>query len=457
MPPPIPFKARAANSLAAAVLAGEWSRRAVSAELRRLLGRSTAHLHRSICRQVFRHYNARTPPAADRLARTLAASETFERALALSGIRAPAIPLVLDPPRFAPDPALAGLAVPALATEGDLARFLALTPEELDWFADIRRPDRAPSPLLHHYRHAFVAKRIGPPRLLEAPKPDLKRLQRRILHEILDAVPTHPAAHGFVRGRSPLSAVQRHAGEAVTVSLDLRNFFLETRASRIHALFRALGYPAGVARLLTGLCSTRTPRAVFEGQSQGRQHDKATIARFAGRHLPQGAPTSPALANLAVFGLDRRLAGLVERFGGAYTRYADDLMLSGDAGFADRLGAVLPAIETIVRDEGYALNGPKTRIMRNGARQHLLGIIVNRHCNIERAAYDTLKATLHNAARSGPASQNRAGHPDFRAHLAGRIAWVETVNRPRGLKLRALFERIAWPAASSDGVDETPS
>jgi hypothetical protein len=163
-------------------------------------------------------------------------------------------------------------------------------------------------------------------------------------------------------------------------------------------------------------------------------------------HLPQGAPTSPAFTNLLAWTLDRRLHGLARAAGANYTRYADDLAFSGDADFANRLGAFHKTVKTILNEEGFSLNATKTRIMPRSTRQRIIGIVVNEHCNIGRAEFDTLKAILHNCVRAGPTDQNRAGVPDFRSHLAGRIAWVEQINPHRGAKLRVLFERIAWTA-----------
>ena len=82
--------------------------------------------------------------------------------------------------------------------------------------------------------------------------------------------------------------------------------------------------------------------------------------------------------------------------------------------------------------------------MRQGVRQQLVGIVVNVHPNIHREEYDDVKAIIYNCVRHGPASQNRDGHPDFRAFLLGRIAHVTTLNQSRGQRLRTLFERIDW-------------
>ncbi|MBA3261587.1 MAG: hypothetical protein H0T69_03755 [Thermoleophilaceae bacterium] len=98
----------------------------------------------------------------------------------------------------------------------------------------------------------------------------------------------------------------------------------------------------------------------------------------------------------------------------------------------------------IARDEGFRLNGAKTRAMARSARQQLCGVVVNEHPNVPRREYDLLKAILHDAARNGPAAANRGDHPDFRAHRLGRIAWVEQLNPPRGQRLRERFEAISW-------------
>jgi hypothetical protein len=281
---------------------------------------------------------------------------------------------------------------------------------------------------LQHYRYALVPKPSGGVRLLEAPKARLKAVQRRILHEILDQVPVHGAAHGFVGGRSCLTGAQIHAGEKVVAAFDLAGFFPSIGRARVHGLFRRLGYPWAVARLLAGLCTTVTPAGVV-----------AEREIYGVPHLPQGAPTSPALANLLAWRLDTRLAGLARAAGANYTRYADDLAFSGETvGF----GAV---VEQIVREEGFTLNPAKSRVMRAQARQMVTGIVVNAHCNVPRAEFDALKAQLFNCARHGPAEQNRDGVPDFKRHLEARVAWVAQVNPWRAEKLWALFDRIQWP------------
>jgi hypothetical protein len=165
---------------------------------------------------------------------------------------------------------------------------------------------------------------------------------------------------------------------------------------------------------------------------------------YARPHLPQGAPTSPALANLCTYRIDCRLQGLAQRAGADYTRYADDLAFSGDKAFEKGVNRFSTHVAAILMEEGFNVNFRKTRIMRQGVRQHLTGLVINHHVNVMRPDFDRLKAILTNCIRHGPESQNREDHPLFRFQLDGRIAFVEMVNRAKGERLRKLFSEIEW-------------
>jgi len=128
-----------------------------------------------------------------------------------------------------------------------------------------------------------------------------------------------------------------------------------------------------------------------------------------------------------------------------YTRYADDLAFSGGDDFARRVERFATHVDVLLAEESFTVNRRKTRIMRQGVRQRLAGLVTNAHANVPRPNFDRLKATLTNCARHGPAGQNRDGHADFRAHLHGCVAFVESINTARGAKLRVIFDRIVWP------------
>jgi RNA-directed DNA polymerase len=343
--------------------------------------------------------------------------------------------------------------VPPAATLVELAHLLEVDVRQLEWLADTRRfLRRATSPRLGHYHRAWMPKRTGGHRLIETPKPLIKAAQQRVLRRILDAIPPHECAEGFVRGHSALSHAVRHIGGDALLCLDLEDFFTSIAYARVVSVFHFVGYPLPVARTLASLCTSalpgtelaRMPRPALESEVPHYQRLRRNALR---QHLPQGAPTSPALANLCAFHLDRRLASAALSVGASYSRYADDLAFSGGADFARRARDFATLAAGIALDEGFDVNFRKTRVMRRATRQLLCGVVVNAHPNVPRDAYDRLKAILTNCQRHGAANQNREGRADFRAHLRGRVAWVETVAPARGAKLLEIFQSIDWEAA----------
>lgn len=142
------------------------------------------------------------------------------------------------------------------------------------------------------------------------------------------------------------------------------------------------------------------------------------------------------------------MTGLAQSAGAEYSRYADDLAFSGGGDFERVVERFATHAAAILLEEGFTVHHRKTRIMRRGVRQRLVGVIANEHANVPRTDFDRLKATLHNCVRLGPQTQNRTGHSRFRAHLDGRIGWVESLNPAKGRRLRTIFERIAWESGA---------
>jgi RNA-directed DNA polymerase len=335
-----------------------------------------------------------------------------------------------------------------------LAELLELSPGQLAWLADVRGLERTVTDQrLRNYRYRSAPRAAGVPRVIEAPKARLKEIQRWVLREILGHVPVHRDAHGFTRGRSVISHAHVHLGRPVLLALDLRDFFASISAGRVYGAFRTIGYAPTIAHVLTGLCTNVVPQTVWEIVSRtadaAARRDGSRFRlgrRLATPHLPQGAPTSPALANLAAFGLDRRLAGLARSLDLSYSRYADDLTFSGSRRLRRDRRGIEALVAEIARDEGFAVNADKTALRTRGSRQTVCGIVVNEHPNVPRIEYDRLRALLHNAGRDGPAAHNRDRRPDFEAHVRGRVAWVSALNPRRGEKLQRLFERVEWDA-----------
>ncbi|GAA1480536.1 hypothetical protein GCM10009624_09760 [Gordonia sinesedis] len=346
----------------------------------------------------------------------------------------PALRRVVEPRPPEPPDAPLPHDLPELHDVADLAAWLDFTPGELDWFADHGCWLRTARPTLRHYRVFRVAQRHRT-RVIEAPKPRLRETQRRLLSRLVGRVPAHPAARGFVPGSSPAAFAWPHTDRAVVLRVDLRHCFTSIGVGRVRQVFTDVGYPQPIARVLADLCTTATPAADLRGL------DWTQAALLRARHLPQGAPTSPHLANLVLRGLDRRVDGYARKHGLHYTRYGDDLALSGDTMHA---GRTLWTVLRIVDDAGFTVHPDKVRVMRAHQRQRLAGLVVNDRPQVARAEYDRVKALLHNAIRFGAERQNRAGHADFRAHVYGLIAWIGATNDTRRARLLDLAARVDW-------------
>ncbi len=391
----------------------------------------------------------RIAPVDDRLA-LMAAIESF----LTEHSAAPPVPRAAVPRQTVtldPRPSVPRWPVASVDSVEALAGRLELSEGQLAWLADVRGWERrVADERLRNYRYRALPRPGGLPRVIEVPKARLKEIQRWVLRAILDEVPAHASAHGFTRGRSAITHAEQHVRQHVVLRLDLRDFFASIAAGRIYGLFSTLGYAPQIARVLTGITTNVVPISVWNVIAETATARQLVGPRFwlgralATPHLPQGAPTSPALANLIAFRLDRRLAGLAASAGLRYSRYADDLTFSGPRSFRRRLTPFTELVASIVRGEGFALNRDKSMVRPSSARQSVCGIVVNVHPNVARGEYDELRAILHNAANHGATSQNRSEVADFAAHLRGRISWVASLNPTRGEKLRRRFDAVDW-------------
>jgi RNA-directed DNA polymerase len=431
-------------ALAAAFLAGVWTESALVRRGAIALAPRPRWLP-ALVRDVLAAYQR---PPADR-PRELAAY------VALLLAERPAVPGAPRPRVrrwFSPQRAMgrAPWPVPPIATTGELAERLELDPGHLEWLADARGLERTVGARrLRHYTYLWQPRPSAPPRPIARPKLKLKEIQRWILHEILDRIPAHDAAHGFVRGRSARSHAALHVGHHTVLRMDLEDFFASVPASRVYGVFRTAGYPEAVAHTLTALCVTVVPQAEWDAVPRPEGTDSHLLRRhyrlgrrLATPHLPQGAPTSPALASLAATGLDRRLAALAPALHATYSRYADDLAFSGAADMP--AGTIRRVVTQIAKEEGFLVATDKTSVRHRHERQLVCGVVVNERANVPRHMFDRLKATLHDAARHGPTVANRGNLPNFRAHLQGRVAWVAQLHPARGRRLQALLDQIDW-------------
>jgi retron-type reverse transcriptase len=323
--------------------------------------------------------------------------------------------------------------VPVLATPADVAQALGLTIPRLRWLAF-----HSDAATLTHYVRFTVPKKSGGVRELSSPHRSLAAAQRWIFTNILERLPTHPAAHGFVKGRSIKSNAEPHVAKQIVVNADLKDFFPTITFHRVRGALEHLGYSPAAATILALLC-TESPRRMVE--YAGNTFHVATGPRA----LPQGACTSPALSNLIARRMDSRLAGIAAKLGWQYTRYADDLSFSatGDAEPEKRIGYLLARVRHIAQDEGFAVNEKKTRVLRRSTAMAVTGVVVNERAGVRRRERRRLRAILHNARKTGLAAQNRSDEPHFEAKVRGQIEFVRMVNAEQARPLIEAFEAVA--------------
>ena len=271
------------------------------------------------------------------------------------------------------------------------------------------------------FYHSFFIPKSNGKRLITAPAEDLKTIQKKILREILERVPLHPAANGFKRHRSIVTNAGNHIGREIIVKIDLKDFFPSITEHRVKAIYLNLGYPDGVAEAL------------------------AELSSYKGR-LPMGGPTSPYLSNIAATRLDRRFTNLGKKLDFRYSRYADDLAFSSaDKGLARHM----PFFKKIIEEEGFEVNEEKVVIARKGGQQKITGVVVNKKVNVERKEYRRLRAVVNNCIKGDLEKEMRKWGANNLQHfentLLGHIRFVKMVNSHKGEKLLADFKRIQWP------------
>ncbi len=246
----------------------------------------------------------------------------------------------------------------------NLARILDVSPADLRAAADA-----APA----SYQRYSLPKPDGRRRWITAPVSELKALQRRLLEKVLYTRPAHPAAHGFVPGRSIVTNARCHLRQRWIAGFDISGFFPGTRSEAVRRVLD--GYPE-----LAGAAGSLALRLVCLEDA-----------------LPQGAPTSPHLANRVMIDCDVALSRGATREGLIYTRYADDLTFSGPSLPKD----LTRQVRAVLAGAGYRLAERKTRRIGAHRCQMVTGLVVNDRLGLPRPLRRRLRAVLHDARTRG--------------------------------------------------------
>lgn len=219
-------------------------------------------------------------------------------------------------------------------------------------------------------------KRTGGTRWLSAPEPVLMDVHRLILRRALRNIPLHPSSYAYQEGRSIQQCAQQHLGARWMLKFDLHDFFGQVDEREVFRVFQERGYSALVSLELARIC-TRASISTY-GSSGGRYSAIPTYDVNVSGRLPQGAPTSGALANAVATPLDRDLHAFATNAGFVFTRYSDDMVLSTSHDF-DRLQAIpmIREVTRLVAAHRFRLHRKKTRVIPPGARHIVLGLLVD--------------------------------------------------------------------------------
>lgn len=179
--------------------------------------------------------------------------------------------------------------IPEIESPGALAEWFGISTGELRWFSDLKglvyEKDRS---TLRHYHYRVLAKQSGNIRLIEAPKPRLKELQRQVLSRILESVPPHASVHGFLKGHSIKTFAAPHVGRRIILRMDLQDFFLPFPAQEFRASSARWATPNRLP-ICGGIYTNATPRDAWRdlGVDLDRIHLRETQDLYARPHLPR--------------------------------------------------------------------------------------------------------------------------------------------------------------------------
>jgi RNA-directed DNA polymerase len=272
------------------------------------------------------------------------------------------------------------------------------------------------------YRSFNIPKRSGGMREISAPLHDLAIIQRWITSNILVRLTSDlsASAMAYLPGRSIVDHVAPHLSSQQLLKLDLRDFFPSVTTSHVFKIFRDIGYATSVARTLAALTTVNGS-------------------------LPQGAPSSPVLSNIALKAFDADIEAMCADAELKYTRYADDIVISGEV-----VTNLQNTVAKIADVYGFKINHRKSKAYTNPHETRFVtGLMIqNGRARVPKSARRLIRAQVHHymrvldsfidEGRTMPPNESDGRHPAdsfddilFPERLIGRLqfwCWVESDN-----------------------------
>lgn len=269
------------------------------------------------------------------------------------------------------------------------------------------------------YKTINIPKKRGGCRKINIPSENLKFIQRWILDNILYRVECNENITGFIPNKSIVDNAKVHVSKECIIGVDIKDFFPTIHFGRVRGLFKGLGYSNHVSTVLANICT------------------------FKGR-LPQGAPTSPYISNIICKGLDYRIQKLCDRSNSVYTRYADDITISGKRG----IETIIPIINTIIKDEGFNANKKKERVLYKYHSQRVTGIVVNEKLSPPKHIIKYIRQNIYYIQKFGLkehlSKTNNKFRSNYKEHLYGIAYFIKMIDPEKGIKYLQQLDKIDW-------------
>jgi RNA-directed DNA polymerase len=310
-----------------------------------------------------------------------------------------------------------------------------------------------------------IAKSIGEPkknsfRVICVPNPSLMLVQRWIANCILSLATPHAASFAYARATSIKDAAHLHCNHPWLIKLDVRRFFESISEISAYRAFRNLGFQPLISFEMARLCTRLGGQTLYRRRQRwfSNYNDASVIKKYNHRrigHLPQGAPTSPMLSNLAMFNFDVDVTAIAERFGLVYTRYADDLCLSTDDRLfsRNRAGHVIGAVYGAMQRVGLSPNVSKTHLSPPGSRKIVLGLLVDnrQEPGLSREFRACLRQHIYYLTQPDIGAAKHAKKRKFasvvglRHHIEGLIAFARGIDPAFAASCEDKLSMVQWP------------
>ncbi len=296
------------------------------------------------------------------------------------------------------------------------------------------------------YKRFKLKKKRGGFRIILMPNDEIKYLQRWILVNILEKIPSHQSCKGFDKTSSILQNAQQHLKKEAILKMDLLRFYDSVNEKRIYGIFKHIGFHPNLAVSLAKICTIVPDDLFYSSFKSSELGLKAIIINRQEGILAQGAPTSPKLSNLISFRLDKRLTGLAGQHGLQYSRYADDITFSGSV---VALKKVKKIVCRIVSEENLFVNSSKTKLLIRGNPFFVTGLSVNNDVvTVPKKRKILIEHHLFHCRKNGVDEHMRKSgitRKNFKDWLLGNIAFVFSVEKDLGQRYFDEFNEIQWP------------